>query len=73
MELVLLVDAGLTTSEAIAAATINPARAIGRGNEQGTIERGKVADLVILDADARADIQNLSKVYRVIKGGVATN
>jgi imidazolonepropionase-like amidohydrolase len=73
MELVLLVDAGLTTAEALAAATINPARAIGRGNEQGTIERGKLADLLILDADPLADIHNISTVHRAIKSGVADN
>lgn len=69
MELVLLVDAGLTTEEALAAATIHPARAIGRGNEQGTVERGKLADLLVLDADPLADIHNIGKVHLVFKGG----
>jgi imidazolonepropionase-like amidohydrolase len=64
MELVLLVDAGLTTAEALAAATINPARAIGRGNEQGTVERGKLADLLILDAEPLGDIHNVSTVFK---------
>ena len=73
MELVLLVDAGLTTAEALAAATINPARAIGRGNEQGTVERGKLADLLVLDADPLADIHNIAKVHLVIKGGIPNN
>jgi imidazolonepropionase-like amidohydrolase len=73
MELVVLVEAGLTPAEALAAATINPARAIGRGHEQGTIERGKLADLLILDADPLANIHNISKVHLVIKGGTATN
>jgi len=73
MELVLLVDAGLTTVEALAAATINPARAMGRGNEQGTVERGKLADLLVLDADPLADIHNISQVHLVIKGGTANN
>jgi imidazolonepropionase-like amidohydrolase len=73
MELVLLVEAGLTTAEALAAATIKPARAIGRGNEQGTVERGKLADLLVLDADPLADIHNISKVHLVIKGGAVNN
>ena len=73
MELVLLVDAGLTTEEALAAATISPARAIGRGNEQGTVERGKLADLLVLDADPLADIHNIGKVYLVFKGGTPNN
>ena len=73
MELVLLVDAGLTTAEALAAATINPARAIGRGNEQGTVERGKLADLLVLDADPLADIHNIGKVHLVFKSGTPNN
>ena len=73
MELVLLVDAGLTTAEALASATINPARVLGRGEEQGTIERGKLADLVVLDADPLADIRNIGKIHLVIKGGIVNN
>ena len=73
MELVLLVEVGLTTEEALASATINPARAIGRGQEQGTIERDKLADLLVLDADPLADIRNISKIHLVIKGGIANN
>lgn len=73
MELVLLVDAGLTTAEALATATINPARAIGRVQDQGTIQRGKLADLLVLDADPLADIRNIIKIHLVIKGGVANN
>jgi imidazolonepropionase-like amidohydrolase len=73
MELVLLVDAGLTPAEALAAATIKPARAIGRGQEQGTVERGKLADLLVLDADPLADIRNISKIHLVIKAGIANN
>jgi imidazolonepropionase-like amidohydrolase len=73
MELVPLVDAGLTTAEALASATINPARALDRAREQGTIERGKLADLLALDADPLADIRNISKIHLVIKGGIANN
>ena len=73
MELVLLVDAGLTTAEALASATITPARALGRGQEQGTIERGKLADLLVLDADPLADIRHIGMIHLVMKAGVATN
>jgi imidazolonepropionase-like amidohydrolase len=73
MELVLLVDAGLTTQQALAAATINPARANGRSTKQGTIERGKLADLLVLDADPLADIHNIAKVHLVYKGGTPNN
>jgi len=73
MELVLLVDAGLTPAEALAAATINPARALDRDHEQGTVERGKLADFLILDADPLADIRNISKIHLVFKGGMPNN
>lgn len=66
-------DAGLTTAEALASATINAARAIGRGQDQGTIEPGKLADLLVLDADPLADIRNISKTHLVIKGGIPNN
>jgi imidazolonepropionase-like amidohydrolase len=58
LELQLMVEAGLTTAETLQAATINAARMIGREREFGTIEAGKLADLLILDADPLADIGN---------------
>ena len=70
MELVKMVGAGLTPQQAIEAATINVARMLGRDEEQGTVEAGKLADLVILDADPLADINNIRYIHRVIKGGV---
>jgi imidazolonepropionase-like amidohydrolase len=70
MELVLLVEAGLTPSEALRAATINAARMLGRDTEQGTVEAGKLADFVVLDADPLADIRNVTRLHRVVKDGV---
>jgi imidazolonepropionase-like amidohydrolase len=70
VELALLVEAGLTPLQAIQAATINPARMIGREKELGTVESGKLADLLILDADPLADISNVYQIHRVIKSGV---
>lgn len=70
VELSLMVEAGLTPLEAIQAATINAARMIGRESEMGTVEAGKLADLLILDADPLADIKNVHLIYRVIKGGI---
>lgn len=71
IELELLVEAGLRPEDALRAATINAARMIGRERELGTVEAGKVADLVILDADPRADIRNVTRINRTLKGGVS--
>jgi imidazolonepropionase-like amidohydrolase len=69
-ELVLMVENGLTAAEALRTATINAAIFLGREKEQGTVESGKLADLLILDANALTDIRNIRKLHRVIKGGV---
>lgn len=70
IELSLLVEAGLTAQQALQAATLNAARMIGREAELGSIEPGKHADLVILDANPLDDIRNVYRIYRVMKGGV---
>ena len=70
LEMELMVDAGLTSAEALRAATINAARMIGRDQEQGTIDAGKVADLLILDANPLDDIRAVRRIHRVVKGGV---
>ena len=57
-ELELLVEAGLTPVAALQAATINNARALKQGHRLGSVEAGKLADLIILDADPAADIRN---------------
>ena len=69
-ELVLHVEAGLTPLEALRVGTLEAARMLGRGDDLGSIEAGKVADLVILDADPLADIANTLAIHRVMKGGV---
>jgi imidazolonepropionase-like amidohydrolase len=68
-ELGQLVQAGLTPMEALQAATINPALFMGREKDLGTIEKGKVADLVLLDANPLEDIANTKKIRGVIFGG----
>ena len=68
-ELALFVKAGLTPLEALQTATINPAKFLGREKELGTIERGKLADLVLLDANPLADISNTKKINAVVVNG----
>ena len=69
LELVLLVEAGLTPQQAIQAATVNAARLVGRERDFGTVEAGKLADLLLLDADPLSDIKNVRQIYRIVKGG----
>lgn len=64
-----LVELGMTTSQAIVAATKNGAIACRKQADFGTLEAGKLADLVILDADPLADIHNIRKVRAVMKEG----
>jgi homoserine O-acetyltransferase len=64
-----LVELGMTPAHAIVAGTKNGAIACRKLNDFGTIEKGKLADLVILDADPLADIHNIRKVRSVMKGG----
>ena len=68
-ELELSVAAGLTPLEAIQTATIVPARVMGMEREVGTIEAGKAADLVVLDADPLANIANIRNAPWVVHGG----
>lgn len=68
-ELALLVEAGLTPTEALQCATRNPAVFLGRLDSLGTIERGKIADLVLLDANPLDDISNIRKINAVVFGG----
>jgi imidazolonepropionase-like amidohydrolase len=64
-----LVQAGLTPMQALQAATKNPAEFLGKLKTQGTIEQGKFADLLLLDANPLADIHNTQKIRAVILHG----
>ena len=64
-----LVELGMTPSEAITAATKNGAMASKALDEYGTLEAGKAADVLVLDADPLADIANIRRLSLVIKGG----
>jgi imidazolonepropionase-like amidohydrolase len=72
-EIELYAQAGFTPMEAIQAATIVPARVMGLDKELGTVEAGKRADVVILDANPLESIHNIRKVEFVITNGVMYN
>ncbi|MFQ5610157.1 MAG: amidohydrolase family protein, partial [Woeseiaceae bacterium] len=69
-ELELLVRAGLSSIEALAAATVRPAEFFSLQDEMGTVDAGKVADLVLLDANPLDDIGNAKRIAKVISKGV---
>lgn len=69
-ELAMLVDAGLTPTEALHAATLEPARFFGLDGELGRIEPGYRADAVLLRANPLSDIRNTLSVESVVKNGV---
>jgi imidazolonepropionase-like amidohydrolase len=68
-ELEWLVKAGLSPMEALQSATRNPALYLDRPKDLGTVERGKIADLVLLEADPLKDITNTRKIAAVVAGG----
>ena len=68
-ELQRLVAAGFTPLEALQTATIHPARFFHMEDQLGTIESGKIADLVLLDANPLEDIRNTQKVSSVVLKG----
>jgi len=68
-ELELLVDSGLTPMEAIVAGTMNNARYFRIQDRLGSVEAGKLADLVIVEGDPLKDISNMRRVKRVMLNG----
>lgn len=73
VELWLYVDGGLSPFQALQTATINSARAIGVDQDLGTVEVGKLADLVIVDGDPLHLITDSSNVKMVVKNGQVYN
>ncbi len=69
-ELRLLTEGGMTTHEALRVGTINSARAIGLDADLGSLEVGKLADLVVLDRNPLADIRATTSVSLVLRNGV---
>jgi len=73
-ELELMVtEGGLSPMDALIAATRGSAKVMGREDDLGTLEPGKRADFVVLDADPLADIRNTRRIHRVVKGGMVFN
>ena len=68
-ELALLVDAGLSPLAALQTATRNAAQFMGQLDRRGTLEAGKIADLVLLYADPLADIHNTRSIRAVVLNG----
>ncbi|MGH8863238.1 MAG: amidohydrolase family protein [Burkholderiales bacterium] len=68
-EMRLMQESGLTPLEILKSATTNGALALSHGDDLGAVVAGKLADLVILDANPLEDTGNLGRVYRVIKDG----
>lgn len=63
------VRGGWSPIDALRAATIMPATSLGYAKDVGSLEAGKLADLVVLNADPTIDIRNTDKIYRVMQGG----
>jgi imidazolonepropionase-like amidohydrolase len=61
----------LTPADAIRAATVNGARAIGREKDMGSIESGKLANFAIFDQDPLRDIHNVRSIYMTVKNGIS--
>jgi imidazolonepropionase-like amidohydrolase len=68
-ELQLLVEAGLSPMHALRAATYRPAEFLGKLDSLGSVEKGKIADLVLLDANPLENISNTTKIAAVMFGG----
>ena len=68
-ELELLVAAGISPLDTIRIATYNGAVFLGKADQLGSVERGKLADLVLLSKDPAADINNVKSIVLVIKNG----
>jgi imidazolonepropionase-like amidohydrolase len=68
-ELALYVESGLSPLDALRTATLNPARYLGATDSLGTVEAGKIADLVLLDANPLEDISNTHRIAGVVLGG----
>ncbi|MDA0832180.1 MAG: amidohydrolase family protein [Planctomycetota bacterium] len=69
-ELEMLVDGGISPADALQAATANNATILGEEKNLGSLEAGKLADVVLLTADPTKEIANTRKIELVIRGGI---
>jgi len=63
--------AGMSARDVLLATTREGARAMGRGDDLGTLEQGRAADLVVVDGDPTRDVANLRRIRWVMRGGIA--
>lgn len=70
MEFIYMTEAGMPALEAIKSATANAADLIGISDKTGSIEKGKLADIIAVDGDPTKDIQSMGRVKFVMKAGV---
>jgi Tol biopolymer transport system component len=68
-EMWMLASGGMTPMEVLKCATVNGSKIVGRPDELGTIEPGKLADLVIFDKSPLEDIHNTNTIHWVVKNG----
>ena len=69
-EMWLLASGGMSPHNVLKVATINGAKALGLAADLGSIEKGKLADLIILDKNPLVDIKNSTSIIYVMKNGV---
>jgi imidazolonepropionase-like amidohydrolase len=68
-ELVEMVKIGMTPAQALQTATLNPAKALGKTADFGTLQPGKIADLVVLEANPLDRIENTQRIAVVVLSG----
>ena len=68
-EMELMVEAGIPPAEVIKAATANAAEILGKGDKLGTISRGKLADILVVEGNPLENIRNTQNIFIVIKNG----
>ena len=68
-EMELMVEAGMRPFDVLVGATRTASEVMGKGHIIGTLSKGKLADLVLMNADPVINIRNTQKIFRVMKGG----